>query len=132
MKKVIFLVDDDKEDKELMEAAFTELDYYSVHYYSSVQDLLRSLKLLDETALPSLIITDYQMPVMDGFNLVSFLKRHDKFNTINVVILTSSITENEKKRLTKAGASKIYTKPSFYNDYKTIASELKDLALGFD
>jgi CheY-like chemotaxis protein len=128
MKEPIFIVEDDRDDFDFMKQAFTEVGARNVSWFGNGFDLIRHLESLDPQALPSLVITDYNLPKIDGFNLASYLKRNERFQGIKLVVLTGSIHDNDKHRLLSAGVSKIFTKPSNFTDYKTIAEELKKLA----
>lgn len=123
------VVEDDAEDLDLVKQAFTEINYSEVFYFTDAFQLLKYLKTND-TCLPALIVTDYKMPKIDGFNLVAFLKRNELFGNINVVMLTGIITETEKQRLLTTGVSKVYLKPHSYEKYISLATELANLAKG--
>jgi CheY-like chemotaxis protein len=51
------------------------------------------------TEMPDIIVTDLQMPVMDGLELVGKLRENDQTKSIPVIMLTgrSFSIENEKK-----------------------------------
>ena len=75
-----------------------------------------------------LIISDYNMPTINGFSLVAFLKRNKTFCSIPLAILSGYIDETEKQRLLNAGVFKIFTKPDEITGYATIAKELYEIA----
>jgi CheY-like chemotaxis protein len=127
MVKKIFVVDDDLGDQEFLEAAFDEIGFHGLEVFSDVYSIVHKLKAMEPHLLPQLIITDYKMPTLDGFNLLSFIKKSEKLSSIKVVILTGSIAENEKHRLVSAGVTKIVIKPASVIDYKNMALELRDL-----
>jgi CheY-like chemotaxis protein len=127
MGEKIFVVDDDVSDQEFLAMAFTEIAFHSVEFFSNVFSIVQKLKTIDASELPKLIITDYQMPSLDGFNLVTFLKKNARLSSIKVVILTGSIAENEKHRLVSAGVTKILLKPNSPEGYKSMVSELREL-----
>lgn len=123
MKVDILVVEDDKEDLDFIKEAFSEIEGISVEYFSNTLNIISFLNS-SVNSLPSLIITDYKMPGLDGFNLVSFLKRNEKFTSIPLVILSGSINEAEKQRLLSAGVLEILVKPSNIEDYAKIAKNL--------
>lgn len=61
----------------------------------------------------SLIITDINMPVMDGFQLTEKIKQHEKFKNIPVIIVTSLDSEDEKRRGLEVGANAYIVKNEF-------------------
>ena len=60
-----------------------------------------------------LIVTDVEMPLMNGFELTERIKRDGRFNAIPVVIVTSLSSEAEKQRGIEAGASAYIVKNQF-------------------
>jgi CheY-like chemotaxis protein len=130
MNVPIFIVEDDADDFDFMKQAFRESGADNVIGFPNGFDLIRHLESLDDAMLPRLVITDYNLPKIDGFNLASYLKRNERFKNINLVVLTGSIHDNDKHRLLSAGVCKIYTKPSSFSSYKNIAEELKAIAEG--
>ncbi|MDD3050404.1 MAG: response regulator [Candidatus Cloacimonetes bacterium] len=67
----------------------------------------------------SLILLDWNMPGMNGFELLKILKSHEKYSSIPVMMVT---TEGERKNVVKAiqsGADNYLTKPFTPEDLST-------------
>ncbi|AFL85134.1 CheY-like receiver domain-containing protein [Belliella baltica DSM 15883] len=64
--------------------------------FLSGQDALEHLSLLNETALPQIILLDINMPDLDGWDFLDFLMKSDLKKNIYVVIITSSINKSDK------------------------------------
>lgn len=124
MKDSIFVVEDDKDDMSLLHDAFEAIGWENTQFFSSPLDLMKALKSADGAGLPQLVVTDYNMPKLNGFNIVAFLKQNEEYSSIKTVVLTGSVIATEKERLLNAGVSKVFLKPSSFTEYKTIASEL--------
>jgi len=62
-----------------------------------------------------LVVTDLKMPVMDGFELLTYMSQH--FPKIPVIIMTAFGTPEIEKTIRKKGAASYLEKPS---DFKTI------------
>ncbi|UCC12831.1 MAG: response regulator, partial [candidate division WOR-3 bacterium] len=62
---------------------------------------------------PDLIITDVQMPEMDGFQLTKRLRQEAKYQEIPVVMVTALAKDEEKRRGIEAGADAYITKTDF-------------------
>ncbi len=73
-----------------------------------------------------LIITDVEMPRMDGFTFCSKLKGHPTKNSIPVVILSSKEKEEDIELGFKAGAASYITKSSARNDLRVRVKEILD------
>lgn len=63
-----------------------------------------------------MVITDVNMPKMDGFELTATLKKHETYQHIPVIILTSLGKEEEKKRGVDVGANAYLVKTAFDQD----------------
>jgi len=60
-----------------------------------------------------LIVTDIEMPVMNGFDFTGQIKKHEEFKHIPVVIVTSLGSEAEQKRGIEVGADAYIVKNQF-------------------
>lgn len=58
-----------------------------------------------------LIITDVNMPEMDGFELVKHLRQTSAYKFTPIIFLTSESSDEDKVKGLKAGASAWLTKP---------------------
>jgi two-component system chemotaxis response regulator CheY len=58
-----------------------------------------------------LIITDLVMPEMTGLELVGYVRRHDSFRTIPIVMLTSQGDETDRRKAITLGVSDYLIKP---------------------
>ena len=73
------------------------------------------------TAAPyDLIITDLEMPVMHGYELIAELKRHPQLRAIPIIILTSRAGEKHRLKALEMGARDYVVKP--FNEEDLIAS----------
>jgi CheY-like chemotaxis protein len=59
----------------------------------TARDGQHALSVLERIALPDLILLDYKMPVMDGKQFLSVLRRTPQFQNIPVVILSAATRE---------------------------------------
>ena len=57
------------------------------------------------------VITDLQMPDMDGFGLVENIRKHPQFGEIPVLLLSSSAQAGDRERCSKLGIAAYLTKP---------------------
>jgi len=59
----------------------------------------------------NLIITDINMPVMDGLKLISLVRRDVKYRTIPIMIITTEGGAEDRERALALGADAYITKP---------------------
>ena len=67
-------------------------------------------KLKHSSTLPHLIITDLDMPVLNGFELIHNLKLDEKTATIPVIATTSSLLLNETEDVLSLGFNALLQK----------------------
>ncbi len=84
-----------------------------------------ALMMLEETQV-DLIITDLEMPVMHGYELVSRIKASDKLKSIPVIVLTSRSTGKHREKAFELGADDYLVKPF---DERSLVASLKKYAL---
>jgi len=84
-----------------------------------------ALKILEETEV-DLIITDLEMPVMHGYELVSRLKGSDTLKAIPIIVLTSRSTGKHREKALELGADDYLVKPF---DERSLVASLKKYSL---
>jgi CheY-like chemotaxis protein len=61
--------------------------------------------------LPDLIITDLEMPVMDGFTMLQKIRNDERFKSLSVVVSSASVAELDQQMSLDAGANDFLAKP---------------------
>jgi CheY-like chemotaxis protein len=77
---------------------------------SSAYDGAEALTKLNNGLLPDFILVDLDMPNMNGFEFLERFKRTPD-NHAKVIVLSSSNTEDERKRALELGADLYMSKP---------------------
>jgi CheY-like chemotaxis protein/class 3 adenylate cyclase len=75
---------------------------------------------------PALVVSDYEMPVMTGFELVHALRRDPELRQIPVIMLTARDSRRDMAQMRAAGASAYLVKP--FSQDKCIALVERTLA----
>lgn len=65
----------------------------------------------EQHPLPTLILLDLKMPLMDGFEFLAWLRSHTKLRNLPVVVLTSSNQTPDIERAYELGANSYLVKP---------------------
>ena len=74
-------------------------------------DGVDALKKLATSPAPDLIITDINMPIMDGLKLVQRVRTDDKLRNVPVIIITTEGGAEDRARALALGANAYITKP---------------------
>ncbi len=105
-KPVILVVDDEYNNRSLMEDFLTPLGYEVV----LARDGAEALAKVDESP-PDVVLLDVMMPGVDGFTVARTLKSREDTKTIPVVMLTALMDMSSRIRAFELGADDFFTKP---------------------
>lgn len=124
----ILLVEDDADDRYIMHLAFTELSYTeNVKVFNSGEDILKYLHNLPHSDLyPSLLVIDFNMPGMNGGELLMRLKMDDTLRDIPVAMYSTGMRNLEQK-LKTLGADYCFEKGNQIGEVYALAEKLKSI-----
>ena len=74
-------------------------------------DGVDALKKLSGPDKIDLILTDINMPVMDGLKLVSLVRQNAQLKNIPIIIITTEGSQEDRQRALTLGANAYITKP---------------------
>lgn len=107
--KRILVVDDDSDDQQFFREA---MDMLAEKLYCQRADSgPEALHILEKLPSFDLIFLDLNMPLMNGFDLLSILKTDSKYKAIPVVILSTSDSHADIRKCMQLGAEKYLVKP---------------------
>lgn len=107
---VVMNVDDDQEDREFFCDALREIDpSITCLIAGSGMEALTLLKQL--TIHPDYIFLDINMPMMDGKQCLKMLKAIPEFQSIPIIMYSTSANTNEIRECYKLGAEDFLIKP---------------------
>lgn len=105
--KSILLVEDSATTRALIRAVIEEMgDFTTVEAASGFE----ALKLLPTEEF-SLVITDVNMPDINGLELINFIKNNPRYSHIPLVIVSTERSEEDQKKGIALGAMAYITKP---------------------
>lgn len=79
---------------------------------------MQALKLMSECA-PDLILSDYDMPELDGLDLLKEIKSSDEFDKIPFVMMTGNAHPGLAEKAKSLGAKAFLEKPFLLSDFDT-------------
>ena len=105
-KTTVLTVDDSRTIRNMLLMTLTSAGYDTVQ----AEDGVHGLEVL-EGSEPDVIITDINMPRMDGFGFIENVRNSDQYRGIPILVLTTESDAEKKDRARQAGATGWIVKP---------------------
>lgn len=116
-KKKVIVAEDSKILRQLLKDTLSEAGYENLQFFENGKEAWNYLEALstddsiDPTEAVNIIITDIEMPQMDGHHLTDRVKNNSRLNDIPIIIFSSLITNDLFHKGEKVGASAQVSKP---------------------
>ncbi len=107
MGKTILTVDDSKTMRDMLRYALSGAGYTVIQ----ADDGVHGTEVLSAAGQVDVIITDINMPRMDGFGFIDHVRRDPKNRAIPILVLTTESDAAKKQRARDAGATGWIVKP---------------------
>lgn len=111
MRNKILIVDDSKDSRMYVSSILTDYDVIEA------KDGIEALKIIKNTPI-NLLIADYKMPKMDGFDLVLEIKKENY--DFPIIIITALKSIEKKKQMLRLGIDNYLYKPFFKEELVNI------------
>ncbi|MVA98415.1 response regulator [Nitratireductor sp. CAU 1489] len=106
MTRTILTVDDSRTIREMLRATLMEAGMEVLQ----AEDGMQGLEVL-QGARPDVIVTDINMPRMDGFGFIEAVRGSDQHRAIPILVLTTESVDDKKDRARRLGATGWIVKP---------------------
>jgi two-component system chemotaxis response regulator CheY len=106
MSKVVLTVDDSRTMRDMLNLALVEAGFR----VTQAVDGVHGLEMLHGET-PDVIVTDLNMPKLDGFGFIEAVRRDTRFRAIPILVLTTEGDSEKKNRARQAGATGWIIKP---------------------
>lgn len=116
-QKVIYIAEDSSILRQLLEETLKAAGYINLTFFKNGQEALTHIEQIangtekDITDSVSLLITDIEMPKMDGHHLTKQIKDNPKTKQLPVVIFSSLISDELRHKGETVGANAQVSKP---------------------
>jgi len=107
MIKRVLVVEDSEATRSLMVGALDDPERVEVFEAASGFEALRMLP----RHVFDLIVTDVNMPDINGLELIGFLKNHPQYKTIPIVVVSTEVAEEDVHRALALGSAEYVRKP---------------------
>jgi two-component system chemotaxis response regulator CheY len=116
MSKIVLTVDDSKTMRNMLRMALSDAGFTVVQ----ADDGVHGTEILKDNSAVDVIITDINMPRMDGFGFIDHVRRDRADRSTPILVLTTESDEEKKQRAREAGATGWIVKP--FDPEKLIAA----------
>jgi two-component system chemotaxis response regulator CheY len=107
MSKTILVVDDSSTTRSLISSQLSECGDYEIQEAATGFEALKMLP----AGKVDLIITDINMPDINGLELISFVRENPIYRDIPTVIISTEDSAEDRKRGMELGAEEYIVKP---------------------
>jgi two-component system chemotaxis response regulator CheY len=115
MNKTVLTVDDSRTMRDMLMLALSDAGYRVVQ----AEDGVHGLEVLLGVT-PDVIVTDINMPRMDGFGFIEGVRSDDRHRAVPILVLTTESDAEKKDRARRAGATGWIVKP--FDPVKLVAA----------
>lgn len=115
MSLTILAIDDSRTIREMLRESLFNAGF-DVHV---AVDGIDGIEKLPEVS-PDIIITDINMPRLDGFGVIETVRKRSDFGALPILVLTTESAPDLKERARKSGATGWIVKP--FDDAKLISA----------
>jgi len=115
--KLILVAEDSKVAREVLDNFLKKINA-SYEIYSNGAGVIERIKELDDPSLVGMIITDIEMPEVDGYQVAQFIKLNAQYSHIPVVVNSSMTTSAVKGKMEQIGVDQFIGKtdiPALYD-----------------
>ena len=126
---LVLLADDNENDVLMFRRAARRANFNPpLHVVSNGEETIAYLKgngKYDDRAkypLPGMVLLDLKMPRTNGFEVLQWVREQPAFDTMQVVVLTTSDEIRDINRAYELGANSFLTKPLHMDEFKEMMS----------
>ena len=117
----ILIVDDSATMRSLLASSLEELEQPTK--IVEAESGFEALRFLPREEF-DLVVTDINMPDINGLELVSFIKKNEKYASIPLVIISTEGSERDREKGLELGADAYLVKPFDPEDLRQVVGDL--------
>ena len=128
--RFILLGEDDADDQEMLKEVFSSIDdSFVLFFVNNGKEILSALEKLKADQMPCLIVLDYNMPGLNGADILRELSSNERYKNIPKVVWSTSGSEKFRSVCLELGAQDYVIKPTNITDLEKIARYMLSLCL---
>jgi CheY-like chemotaxis protein len=125
-RAAVLYVEDEEDDIFFMRRAFAKAGCADA--FHAVKDGKRAITYLSgengECPSPQVILLDLNLPLVSGFEVLEWIRRQPHFQSLPVIIFSSSGRPEDRSRAEALGANDYLLKPASAEDFVSVASDI--------
>lgn len=123
--KIILVGEDDPDDQEFLREVFATVDSsFSLVFVNNGSQIIEYMSGCIDGTQPCLILLDYNMPEMNGADILSELKKNGRCDDIPKIVWSTSSSATYKNKCLELGATDYLVKPSSMQALMEIAKRM--------
>lgn len=130
---VVLVAEDDDNDVILLKRALAKAGVVNpIHVVRDGEEAVAYLSgvgdFSDRTRhpLPDLLLVDLKMPKMDGFEVISWVRKQSQLSALPIVVLTSSNAPRDEEKAIQLGANSFLTKQVEFAHAVELLKDVRD------
>ncbi|HKE22234.1 MAG TPA: response regulator [Bryobacteraceae bacterium] len=125
--RAVLIVEDSENSAATLEIALMAIPGLSVMLAPSAVEALR---ILNRSTRPvSAVVTDLNMPRMDGFELIQHIREDHRFDSTPIIVVSADTDPSTPRRVAELGASAFFPKPFSPAEVRRKLEQLLDAEL---
>ncbi len=127
-KSNLLLVEDSEDDafffRRTLQKSGVTCTIHRVANGAEAIDFLQTASESGEQALPQVIFLDLKMPVLNGFEVLDWLRTQTFAAPMRVIVLSGSEHSHDKERAARLGAADYLVKPVQVSDFERFLQDI--------
>jgi len=119
----ILIVDDSRTMRQLLCFAAKRIPESRIFEATDGADALKKLS----TEKIDIILSDINMPIMDGYELVSLVRKNDLYKNIPIIMITTRGEKEDAEKALAIGANAYLTKPIQAHDLIRLLNQFQTI-----
>jgi len=130
-ERLILYAEDSQMEQELFKQALKEREFaFDIQFFNDGEEIISYLKKSDNDTRsypsPALILLDWQMPIKSGLETLKYLKAHNEWKVIPVIIFSSHDDDEIIRSAYEAHANAYIKKPLEFDELPKIISAIEN------
>jgi CheY-like chemotaxis protein len=131
-RELILVLEDDGDDMFFMQRAFLKMGLgSSIRFAQNGEEAITYLagkgrfENRKKYPRPSVVLTDLKMPLVDGFEVLKWMRTHPEYRDTPLYVLSSSDLPQDRAKAQQCGATGFFTKPHVSEKFLPLLKEMQ-------